>query len=389
VFSELKDGTQTGTAYYATGPQARQAEPAGDVLITGAPVGFDASARTVQAGPVRLFTGVRSDPFFADADGSFHGFQWTGQDAFADRNILSIALEVPNDMLSGDPEIGVWGTVSVRRDGAIVQVDRGGHPTINPFVNPNNIKNEYNLRQPADDLANYLELWSKFLDGNGYPPEEARKAALIVLPDILRYDRTRPTAYPNGRALTDDAFSARFAWMSNGKVGPDGLKPHDDMLTEFPYLCVQPDTGINGSPAARWPSPLWPASRSPRRTIPWAGLPGCTDPSTLPHWSCGAWPCSACCPDDPRCRVGFTFRQMRLGDSGMAPLSGSGRSGGTQTIPSLKPAEPIPNAALKRSMFTSASRAVISTSWRSSKYDRTRVNSSSVTSTGVRITATA
>jgi Domain of unknown function (DUF4331) len=214
VFSELKDGTQTGTAYYATGPQARQAEPAGDVLITGAPVGFDASARTVQAGPVRLFTGVRSDPFFADADGSFHGFQWTGQDAFADRNILSIALEVPNDMLSGDPEIGVWGTVSVRRDGAIVQVDRGGHPTINPFVNPNNIKNEYNLRQPADDLANYLELWSKFLEGNGYPLEEARKAALIVLPDILRYDRTRPTAYPNGRALTDDAFSARFAWMS-------------------------------------------------------------------------------------------------------------------------------------------------------------------------------
>jgi hypothetical protein len=37
----------------------------------------------------------------------------------------------------------VWATVSVRRDGAIVQVDRGGHPTINPFVNPNNIKNEY------------------------------------------------------------------------------------------------------------------------------------------------------------------------------------------------------------------------------------------------------
>ena len=42
--------------------------------------------------------------------------------------------------------------------------------------------------------------------------------------------------------------------------------------------------------------------------------------------------------------------------------SGSGRSGGTQTIPSLKPAEPIPNAALKRSMFTSTSKAVISTS---------------------------
>jgi Domain of unknown function (DUF4331) len=236
VFSELEEGKQTGTAYYATGAQARQPEPAGDVLIAGTPVGFDAAAQPVQAGPVRLFTGVRSDPFFADADGAFHGFNWTGQDAFANRNILSIALEVPGDLLSTDPAIGVWATVSVRRDGEIVQVDRGGHPTINPFINPNNIKNEYNLRHPADDLANYLELWSKLLEGNGYPPEEARKAALSVLPDILPYDRTETAAYPNGRALTDDVFSARFAWLTNGKVGPDGLKPHSDMLTDFPYL---------------------------------------------------------------------------------------------------------------------------------------------------------
>jgi hypothetical protein len=239
VFSELRDGRQTGTAYYVTGPQARQPEPAGDVIIAGAPVGFDATARPVQAaGPVRLFIGVRSDPFFADADGSFHGFKWTGQDSFANRNILGIALEVPSDLLSTDAEIGVWATVSVRRDGTITQVDRGGHPTINPFINPNNIKNEYNLRQPADDVANYLQLWSKLLEDNGYSPEAAEAAARIVLPDILRYDRTRPVAYPNGRTLTDDCFSARFAWLSNGKIGPDGLKPHDDLLTEFPYLGV-------------------------------------------------------------------------------------------------------------------------------------------------------
>jgi hypothetical protein len=59
-----------------------------------------------------------------------------------------------------------------------------------------------------------------------------------VLPDILRYDHTKPAAYPNGRALTDDAFSARFAWLTNGKAGSQGLKPHEDMLTEFPYLGV-------------------------------------------------------------------------------------------------------------------------------------------------------
>jgi hypothetical protein len=236
VFSEFKDGAQTGTAYYATGGGARRAEPAGDVLIADTPVSFDASAEPVQAGPCRLFIGVRSEPFFADADGSFHGFQWTGQDAFANRNILSIVLEVPGALLGDGPEIGLWASVCVRRDGGLVQVDRGGHPTINPFINPNDVKDRFNAGQPADDLANYLQPWSKVLGEHGYTPEGAVAAARMVLPDILRYNRSRPAAYPNGRALTDDVFSARFAWLTNGKVGPDGLRPHEDLLAEFPYL---------------------------------------------------------------------------------------------------------------------------------------------------------
>ncbi len=132
--------------------------------------------------------------------------------------------------------IGVWATVSVYRDGMLVQVDRGGHPTINPFINPDDAKDEYNARQPADDVANYLQPWSKLLRDNGYPPDEARAAALTVLPDILRYDRAQSATYPNGRIPTDDVYSARFAWLTYGKVTSDGLKPHDDLLAEFPYL---------------------------------------------------------------------------------------------------------------------------------------------------------
>jgi Domain of unknown function (DUF4331) len=236
VFSEVEDGAQTGTAYYATGDQARRPEPSGDVLVSSAPVGFDATARPVQAGPCLLFTGVRSDPFFADAEGALHGFQWTGQDAFADKNVQCIALEVPNDMLGPEPVIGVWATVSVRRDGSLVQVDRGGHPSINPFINPEYAKDEYNAGHPADDVATYLEPWSRILQGNGYSPAEATAAARTVLPDILRYDRGRPATYPNGRILTDDVFTARMAFLSNGKAASGGLAPHDDLLTEFPYL---------------------------------------------------------------------------------------------------------------------------------------------------------
>jgi Domain of unknown function (DUF4331) len=237
IFSDPAEGQQTATIYYATGSHARETEPSQEQPIATIPVAGDEAAQPVQADGIRLFCGVRSDPFFADIEGALHDFKWTGADAFAGKNVLSLALEVPDDRLGPDPVIGVWATVSLWRDGALVQMDRGGHPTINPFIQPNDAKEEYNARQPADDVANYLEPWSQLLQQKGgYSPQEARAAAMKYLPDILRFDRSRPAEYPNGRSLIDDVFSARFAWLTNGKVPPDGLKPHDDMLSAFPYL---------------------------------------------------------------------------------------------------------------------------------------------------------
>ena len=235
-FSEYENGRQTGTARYATGAQARQPEPACEVLSTDIPVSFDGTAQPVQAGRIRLFAGLRSDPFFADVEGALHGFVWTGHDDFAGNNVDSIVLEVPDDMLGG-PVIGVWASISRRSNGVLEQMDRGGNPTINPFINPDGEKNLFNSRQPADDVANYLEAWSAILqNAGGYTPEQAKAAALQVLPDILHYDRTQPATYPNGRVPTDDVYSLRFAWLTNGKVPPSGLKPHDDLLAHFPYV---------------------------------------------------------------------------------------------------------------------------------------------------------
>jgi Domain of unknown function (DUF4331) len=236
VFSDYENGRQTGTAWYATGAVARQLEPAGEVLAENIPVSFDGTPRPVLASGIRLAAGLRSDPFFADVEGALHGFVWTGHDDFAGNNVDSIALEVPSDLLGG-PVIGVWATISRYQDGVLEQLDRGGNPTINPFINPDGEKNLYNSRQPADDVANYLGPWSVILENaGGYSPEAARAAALEVLPDILHYDRTKPATYPNGRILTDDVYSFRFAWLSNGKIPPSGLKPHDNLLAGFPYL---------------------------------------------------------------------------------------------------------------------------------------------------------
>ena len=236
TFSEFENGVQTASAWYATGSQAREPEPGGELLTSSLPVSFDGIARPVHAGPIRMCAGLRSDPFFADVEGALHGLVWTGHDDFAENNVDSIALEIPTEMLGANPVTGIWATISLRRDGTLVQMDRGGHPTINPFINPDGEKNLYNSRQPIDDVANYLGPWSKILENGGYSPEEAEAAAMQVLPDILQYDRTRPAAYPNGRVLTDDVYRMRFAWLTHGKVPPSGLKPHDDLQEHFPYL---------------------------------------------------------------------------------------------------------------------------------------------------------
>jgi hypothetical protein len=233
TFSPPQDGRQTATAYHATGSHARTREPRGDVLIEATPVGVDATARPVQAGPCRLFVGKRSDPFFADADGVLHwlvdgakgSFQWTGNDTFAGANIFSIAVEAPNDLLGGGPSIGAWITTSLRRDGTPVPMDREGNPSFNPILNPNDLKDQFNATDPVDDVKNYLRPLAATLQRHGYPPDEATAAARTLLPDILHYDRTAPAHYPNGRVMTDDVFSARMAFMTHGQATPKASNP--------------------------------------------------------------------------------------------------------------------------------------------------------------------
>src|SRR5260221_12358401 len=71
--------------------------------------------QVAQAGDYRFFAGWRSDPFFFDA-GAFNNFQFTGTDYFADKDVCSIALEVPNAAL-GPQEVRLWARTVIRADG--------------------------------------------------------------------------------------------------------------------------------------------------------------------------------------------------------------------------------------------------------------------------------
>src|SRR5262249_61364683 len=143
-----------------------------------------------EAAASRVFSRVRSGPFFADRGGPFHASHFRGEDTFAGKNILCMALEVPNEMLGPGPEIAVWANTSVRRNGELVQVDRYGNPSFIPFF-VDELKDKFNAGHPADDVADYLEPWSMLLQTRGYPPAVARETALTVLPDVMHYNRNR------------------------------------------------------------------------------------------------------------------------------------------------------------------------------------------------------
>jgi len=234
-FAISEDGSQTATLCRADGAQAAGTDDGGRLIVKSAPVSMGEDARVTEAGEYRFFAGWRSDPFFFDTQGALNNLQFTGNDFFADKNVCSIVLEVPNSELGRKP-VDLWARTLVEGVGGWVQADRGALPAQAVFL-VGTEREAYLAGQPADD-ARFVASFAHALEHTGgYAPEEARRAARTLLPDVLSYDPTRPASFPgNGRTLTDDAADAFLAVFTNGKVTQDKVGPHGDLLSAFPYL---------------------------------------------------------------------------------------------------------------------------------------------------------
>ena len=68
---------------------------------------MDRNAHVTDAGGYRFFAGWRSDPFFFDTKGALNNLHFTGDDFFADKDVCSIVLEVPNAVL-GRKRMNRW-----------------------------------------------------------------------------------------------------------------------------------------------------------------------------------------------------------------------------------------------------------------------------------------
>lgn len=87
-------------------------------------------ARVTDTGDFRFFAGWRSDPFFFDVMGALNKLQFTGDDYFADKDVCSIVLEIPNSAL-GPGRVGLWCRTMDGATGKWVQADRGGPAVAN------------------------------------------------------------------------------------------------------------------------------------------------------------------------------------------------------------------------------------------------------------------
>ena len=208
----------------------------GQIIVEAAPVSTSLNASVTDGGGYRFFAGWRSDPFFFDTKGALNNLQFTGDDFFADKDVCSIVLEVPNSVL-GRKRIGLWARTLIVEGGVWVQADRGGLPAQAVFLVGGGDRDAYLAGEPSED-ARFVGVFAHALEhAGGYTPEEARRVAETLLPDVLSYDPTRPASFPeNGRTLTDDAADAFLAVLTNGRVTGDKVGAHSDLLARFPYL---------------------------------------------------------------------------------------------------------------------------------------------------------
>lgn len=265
-----------------------------------------ASAVRSLPGGIKVFAGQRDDPFFVDLGSAFdllglrplngaHALPLPaepGIDGVGGYNTHSIAIQVPKAQLTaGDPVIGVYTTASRRQTrvfengngaalahkGPWVQVSRLGMPLVNEVVIPLKDKDKWNASDPIDD-AQFLDyvvdpepgrlapvLYPVFDCFPTAPRNDLVAVFLTGLPglnkpsnpnarpnEMLRFNTSKPSGFPNGRNLGDDVTDTTLKAVAGAALPIQqcaGKSPNKDLTdgvnsNDKPFLNVFPYVGI-------------------------------------------------------------------------------------------------------------------------------------------------
>jgi hypothetical protein len=218
------------------------------VLVQDAPVSFGVEPTITRGNyDVRFFAGLRSDPFFFDLLGFSNRLDFTGSDFFADKNVFSIALDIPNDLLGRTPQVGIWTRTLVPmmlQSDHLTQVDQVGRPAITTLFALGHDRNLFATTYPAAQSTTITSMGLTFVEVfhaelqrmGGYSAKQALRIAETLVPDVLEFDYSNSDGFWNGRRLHDDVMDVLLQLVTNGKISSDGVGPHLDYLPEFPYI---------------------------------------------------------------------------------------------------------------------------------------------------------
>ena len=255
--------------------------------------------------PGKVFVGQRKDPFAVNLGVIFdlvnvpsaaflldNTQKDAGTDSLKDKNVTSLALEVPTSCLvnGSDPVIGAWTTASVRQGrlfsaapksgydtaaisgGAWTQVSRLGMPLVNEVVIGLPDKDKFNGSKPKDDgqFATYvtnptlpalleIALATKPLAPTNLPRNDlvttfltgikgVNQQATVTPSEMLRLNTAiPPTPYASQNRL--GLLGGLLAGAGGDLAGyPNGRRPNDDivdisLIAVMGGLCVANGTG--------------------------------------------------------------------------------------------------------------------------------------------------
>lgn len=229
----------------------------------------------------RVFVGQRHDGFVVNLGHIFDlvnlnplGARDSSSNTIADKNVTSLALEVPASCLTAnsDPVIGAWTTASLPQSrvlnpnpqgpvttgatkgpsvegGAYTQVSRLGSPLVNEVVIGITDKDKFNASEPKDDVANF----GKYVL---YPTLPVLVNALFSVPAPATPRNDLLAAFVTGITATVNGTPFKFTAPANLTVPGEMLR----LNTSIPAkpIAQQKDLGflacdLSGFPNGRRP----------------------------------------------------------------------------------------------------------------------------------------
>jgi hypothetical protein len=250
------DGTQGWSVSRIDGAAAARTTLASSAVLGAAKNLGDAT--TLQGGG-RAWAGLAGDAFVAHAVGYFKlmdsvkagkaDFSVFDKPAnyFADTDVISLVVEVPNDSFK-KPDLNVWASIATVQGNELTQVSRWGN-VLTAFIFAGNADDAeaMNRSQPRQDrelhraraaqrVASIVKAAGTASDPQAYGQAVANRLTPLVMPYRVGTPALYGFGQSNGRALTDDAFDVIMSTVSNRSINDGGTPGR--MREDFPYVSL-------------------------------------------------------------------------------------------------------------------------------------------------------